>query len=180
MHACMARQRVTRHSLEQSLWGLGSSCFVVTGCGNRWAFAFLDSHLLHGSPSRPRIVTAGAEGAWAPRAPGPCRVPRLYTPYTSLLPCNTPACLDSPVPLKHRTTHVHRHCPSKALARCSCWSNQAFTFSRESCAHVPKPSTNPCALIFIFLLALSPFCGFPVLCACYICPRTMPPLSAQS
>lgn len=58
-----------------------------------------------GLPASPAYSNCRSEGAWALSTPGPMS----GAPYTSLLPCNAPACLDSPVPLEH-CSNMRKRC----------------------------------------------------------------------
>lgn len=91
--------------MEIHIRELGSSCLFVTGWGDRWTFPFLDSLLQDGAARSPAYSNCRSDGAWALSTPGPMS----GAPYTSLLPCNAPACLDSPVPLEH-CSNMRKRC----------------------------------------------------------------------
>lgn len=147
---CHAGPGRVRERDIHTIRGLGSSCLFVTGWGTGGPFLSSTRICRMGSPASPAYSNCRSQGAWAPSTPQGMS----GAPYTSLLPCNAPACLDSPVPLERCS-----NCASEALARCSCplappflLQLPDFTFSHESCAMSPRRQQSLC--LFIFLLVV--------------------------
>lgn len=72
----------------------------------------------------PAYSNCRSDGAWASRAPGPCRVPRTH-------PCAHAVLLHASIAPSHPSTAAR--CASEALARCSCPLAPPFLLEQPDC-----------------------------------------------